>query len=611
MTITRGNPHRLLGSLLAALLAGAACETAPQVSTDAGSTTADASAARQPDAPASLEAGSAARDAVGEEPQAAADAQIPDGGAVRDAAASDAGSAAHTLGGDPADWPMALYDPLASGHNPHERLLGRENVAQLEVKWRFDARSAGHDVAPIHATPVVAADTVYVGSLSGVFYAVDREGRLLWQYHTRPPNPVLATLKATPVGAVLGTGTAPIVGAAVLPAGRPHVIFGDLDGNVYALDRRTGAELWVKSDVDAHPLSGVFGNSLVLAGDSVVVGFASVESMALNLLAETGYECCSFRGVVSALDVESGAEKWRFHTAPPAAPLPSERAPYLRGPSGASVWGQPSYDADTRTIYVGTGANYSPTASGDSTELTDAIVALDADTGTLKWSYQATKNDIWSEGEFNPKSGDTYLDADFGDSPKIYDLPGVGKVVGAGQKTGAYHVLDARSGALVKRTEHLKMFNTLGGFQNLGGYANGIVYEHGTDRLTEPSPLWEDFNGSVLALSPDGERMLWRFDVPLSPLIGGLAIANDVLYVVSPFEEPLLFLSEPEWAFYAVDATSGRVLKRMAFPERAIASPVVSRGRVYVTEGNAAFTVLDLALDTTGGVLCLGLPGSN
>jgi hypothetical protein len=59
-------------------------------------------------------------------------------------------------------WPMALHDPVASGFNPAEKRLGMHNAHQLEVKWMFDADEVDHPVGPIHATPVVLGDTIYV-----------------------------------------------------------------------------------------------------------------------------------------------------------------------------------------------------------------------------------------------------------------------------------------------------------------------------------------------------------------------------------------------------------------------------------------------------------------
>ncbi len=515
----------------------------------------------------------------------------------------------HGGSGGGKDWTMALYDAVGSGHNTKENQLKPGNVHKLKVRWRFDAADAGHEVGPIHATPVVQDDRVYVGSNLGRFYAIDDDGDLLWTYLPLQPNPLLGALVVpSPIGSPINAVATPIVGAAVLPRSKPYVIFGDMDGNLYALNRYTGKQVWVKPNVDGHDLGGVVGNSLMLTDDdTLIVGFASIESYGLQLAA-TGYQCCSFRGMVAAFDVATGHEKWRFRTIPDGEqqPLPADLAPFTIGPSGGDVWGQPTYDEHTDTVYFGTGQNFSPAADGGGTSLTDAIIALDADTGALKWSYQATADDVWVAGLPTPDANGRYYDQDFGDSPKIYKLPGVGRVVGAGQKSGEYHVLDAETGELITRTKHLKTANELGGFQNLGAMANGLIYQHGLNRVGPPGST--SFKGTVMALSPDGTDVEWKIERPNSEIAGGLAVANDVLYFQSPREESGPN-QPPAWALYAVSAKHGNVLKKLQFPGRALSSPVVSRGRVYIGEGNSA--LITLGVDETGGLLCLGLPGDD
>ena len=82
------------------------------------------------------------------------------------------------------------------------------------------------------------------------------------------------------------------------------------------------------------------------------------------------------RDLVTALDVRTGAERWRYETVAAAdvQPLPSALAPFARGPSGADVWATPTYDVETSTVYIGTGQNYSPNAEGTSTPTSDAII---------------------------------------------------------------------------------------------------------------------------------------------------------------------------------------------------------------------------------------------
>lgn len=506
--------------------------------------------------------------------------------------------------GDARDWPMALHDALGTGHNDGETSLGKSTVGKLVVKWRFDKADTGHEVGPIHASPVVMDDRVYVGSNLGRFYAISPNGKPLWTYLPLQPNPLLGSLVVpSPVGSPISAVATPIVGAAVLPRHKPYVIFGDMDGNLYALNRSTGKPVWIKKNVDGHDLGGVVGNSLMLAGDTLIVGFASIESYGLALAAQ-GYPCCTFRGMVAAFDVATGAEKWRFRTIADGEqqPLPPAYAPLKVGPSGGDVWGQPTYDPTTDTVYFGTGQNFTPSPAGGGSEFTDAIIALDAETGALKWSYQATADDVWVAGQPTPDAEGRYYDLDFGDSPKLYKLPGVGRVVGAGQKSGEYHVLDAETGEQISRTEVVQTASELGGLQNLGATAYGLVFQHGLDRVGPVGSA--QFDGKVVALSADGTDVQWSVKRPGSELIGGLAVANGVVYFQSPREEQAG--DDPAWALYAVSAFTGKVLKRLEFPGRALGSPVVSRGRVYVGDGNSAVAML--GVDESGGLICLGLP---
>ena len=379
--------------------------------------------------------------------------------------------------------------------------------------------------------------------------------------------------------------------------------------------RETGEEIWTQPQLDNHPLGGIVGNSLLLLNNKVIIGFSSIEALAIEIQ-DSGipYTCCTYRGMVVALDVKTGNEQWRYETIAEEEnqDLPESFSPFQRGPSGADIWGQPTYDPKTNTLYFGTGQHFSPDITGGSTPTSDAIIALNASTGEEKWVTQVTEGDIWVSGITNPDP-DTgrFVDADFGDSPKIYQLSNGRRVIGAGQKDGRYHVLDARTGEIIKQTKYVEPTNSLGGFQQGGAFAEGIVFQHGLDRIgpITGDPLTQLFNGSVFALSRNGTEELWRFDKFFSPLAGGLAIANGVVYLQSPLEEKTPSSDPPKWAFYALDASTGEVLRRITFDGRALSSPIVSRGRVYLGKGNTgASFVEDLGIDKNGGLICLGLP---
>ena len=509
--------------------------------------------------------------------------------AVGGAAMAARSGAQATKAEDCAGWLLAAYDVAGTANNVAEHKIGKTNAARLAVDWVFDSSRAGTTVRPIHATPVVDNDgNSYVGDFGGTFFAIDASGRLVWSASTLPPTPELSAL--FPGSATL------IVGGAALATRRAYVIFADANGRVYARDRRTGREIWTVASLDANPLGGVVGNSLSIIGDTILVGLSSLENYAF-VLQQNGVaiDCCTHQGGVVALDLATGAVRWRYAAVPQAAALPANQAPYTLGPSGADVWSQPSVDVATNTVYLSTGQNLSPTSDGHSTSTSDAIIALDFRTGAPKWVHQFTSDDIWAVGipNPNPLTGQP-VDMDLGDGPKIYRLANGRMVIGAGQKDGRFHVLDAATGQLVRTTQVIAPRNDLGGFQTGGAVGEGSVFQHGLNATAGFSTCntgacpYQGFDGVVAALTPDGSGVRWTVRVPGSPILGGLALANGVVYFQSPVEEAAPLSDPPQWGFYAVDSASGAILRRLTFPGRAIASPVVANGHVYATSGNGA-----------------------
>lgn len=510
-------------------------------------------------------------------------------------------SSSALLDGSGKDWRMAAYDARGTGNNVEENRLQRSNVARLEVKWTFDAADVGAPVAAIHANPVVADRETYVGSLGGTFYAVTQAGALQWSFDTASPGPLLASVYGN---------KAPILGAAVLPERERSVVFGDIDGRVYKLHRDTGALLW-SFDLDGHDLGGVWGNSLMIAGDTVYVGLASFEPVAPTI---PGRICCSHRGAVVALDLASGATRWRYDVirASEQGPFPQWLIDQLGtvetfGPSGGDIWSQPTLDPQTHTLYVGTGQLFSRAPDGSGPPTHDAVIALDARTGREKWVTHLSDNlDVFRFDIpfFDPVTGQ-HFDKDVADQPKVYRLANGRKVVGAAQKNGQYHVLDAATGARIESTQLIDMVTGEGGFQSGGALDGSTVLEHGVATSSNPAA---PYDGVVMALNPRGTRVKWQVRVPASPLFGSLAVANGVVYFQSPFEEPITAAGNPPtWALYAVHSGTGSVLRRIPFPNaRALNGPAVSRGRVYAGFGSAFGFGLASPL-SDGGVVCFGL----
>ncbi|PSM30919.1 PQQ-binding-like beta-propeller repeat protein [Haliangium sp. UPWRP_2] len=435
------------------------------------------------------------------------------------------------------DWPMYNYDSRGSRWNRAETRLNPRTVARLRVLWRVTTPAA------VSGTPVVVDDSIYVGDGSGQFYALDRSGQLRWQRQ-------------------LAAG---ITGSALVYKNR--VIFGDQGGTIYGLDRGSGALLW-QVRPNPHVAAAIYG-SPTLVGDRVAVGIASNEEV---VAADPNYPCCNFRGSVVMLDPVDGAVRWQTYLI--------SLSEQLSGSAGAAVWSTPTYDEESGSLYVSTSNNYTEPTTGKS----DAIIALDARTGQIRWTNQRTPNDSWNIRY--PFSTD-HPDADFGDSPQVYKLHGR-KVVGAGQKSGFYHVLDAATGVAVNQIQ-VQPGGLLGGLFADSAVAQGVAFAPGnnwTDTTTFP-PL----SGALVAIAGDGSRELWRFTTPASVNIGGIAVAGGVVYFQSLMDDGL----------YALDASSGRLLTRVATGHGS-SGPAVCRGNVYVGTGSFYDPP-----GTPGSIVALGL----
>jgi polyvinyl alcohol dehydrogenase (cytochrome) len=222
-------------------------------------------------------------------------------------------------------------------------------------------------------------------------------------------------------------------------AAKYAVYFGDEKARVRAIDASTGAPLW-ETKVDDHPVARITG-SPVLYKDRLYVPVSSIEEV---LGQNPKYECCKFQGAIAALDAYSGKIIWKTRTItdPPRPFQKNSAGTQMYGPAGAAVWSAPTLDLKRRLIYAGTGNSYTESE----TNTTNAIIAIDMDDGSLKWSNQATPRDAFLVGCFAPGVGNCPKnpgpDVDFGSSPILHTLAGGKQVILAGQKSGFVYALD-------------------------------------------------------------------------------------------------------------------------------------------------------------------------
>jgi polyvinyl alcohol dehydrogenase (cytochrome) len=292
--------------------------------------------------------------------------------------------------------------------------LGAGQVPQLKLKWAFGFAGAGK----ASAQPTVVGGRIFAGSDSGKVYSLDAgSGCIYWTF--KADAPVRSAISIGPVGA------------------QWVAYFGDQRAQAYAVDAATGQLLW-KTRVEDHPAAMITGAPALWEG-RLYVPTSSYEEVTGG---SPKYECCKFRGAVTALDAATGKQIWKSYTIA-EAPHPvrkNKQGTQLWGPSGAGVWSSPTIDPKRHAVYVTTGDAYSDPAAGTS----DSFLAFEMDTGKLLWSRQLTAGDAFNlgcpTGDNCPESKGP--DFDFGCSPNLVDLPNGKRALVAGQKSGMVHALD-------------------------------------------------------------------------------------------------------------------------------------------------------------------------
>lgn len=327
--------------------------------------------------------------------------------------------------------PVSFSYTGSDGNNP--RHLSAEQVglttadlSDLELAWAI----AFPQTSGMRAAPVIIGDTIFYSATdSGRVFALDTDsGCAKWVYES-------------------GTRLRSSMAYDVID-GQGMLVFSDMPGMIHAINAENGEALWVASG-QASENQGMLTGTPVIHEDRIIV---PVSGSGVITGGNPNYECCENHGAVTALDVRTGEKVWEYHTMPVADynGLISSTGVKQRGPSGAPIWTTPTIDADRNQIYVTTGENTSHPTTGTS----DAIIALDLETGEEMWVFQAVENDLWhygclSDGPNCILLDETYsVDYDFG-GPAVLVNTGGRDLVMAGQKSGDLWALDPDTGALV------------------------------------------------------------------------------------------------------------------------------------------------------------------
>lgn len=345
--------------------------------------------------------------------------------------------------------------------------LTTSDIPKLKLKWTFAYPKANR----ARSQPTVHNGVIYVGSQTGTVYALSlNDGCAKWTYKADAEVRVSASLDVAASGE-LNT-----------------LFFGDFNGNVYAINA-TDASLKWKMNLDDHPDLTITG-SPKLHNNILYVPMSSRE---WATAADPDYACCTFRGGVAAINATTGERLWTTYTVKKPTDTGNKNANGVAtfAPSGAPVWNSPTIDSKRNLLYVGSGENYSTPATNSS----DAIIAMDLDSGEIAWTHQALSGDAWNMACFVgggancPKENGP--DLDIGAPPVLFKLSNGKDILLVGQKSGHVFALDPdNDGALLWKRK-------LG----LGGFDGGVHWGIAADKDTLYVPIADvDYN-----LGPDEE----------------------------------------------------------------------------------------------------------
>ena len=293
--------------------------------------------------------------------------------------------------------------------------IDRSNVGSLELAWSL----AFPRVTDMRSQPAIVGDTLYFGDKTGQLYALDRTSGCI-RAHTK-----------------VFSGIRSAITVATLNNGRKLLVFADSLATVFAMDPQSLEVVWQHSARLFN--TSVISGSISYYDDRLFVPISSFEVAAAG---SPSHICCTSHGGVIALDAGTGEQLWQWHATEDATLQGQNSAGQDQyGPSGASVWTTPAVDAKRNRIYIGTGENLTHPA----TDTSDAIIALDMDSGAVAWRFQATVGDVWNAACLNGGANcpeNAGGDFDFGASVIITRDADGNDVLLAGQKSGEVFALD-------------------------------------------------------------------------------------------------------------------------------------------------------------------------
>jgi alcohol dehydrogenase (cytochrome c) len=507
---------------------------------------------------------------------------------------------------EPQNW-LTYSGSYASQRYSLLKQVDLSNVKNLELKWVFQAQS----LQKFETTPLVVDGIMYITQSPNDVVAVDaKTGRAFWVYHYAP-SPA-----ARPCCGIVNRGLA-ILGDSLFMA--------TVDAHLVAIDAKDGHALWNVKLAEAAAGYAATMAPLVVKG-KVIVGVAGGEF--------------GIRGFISAYDAQTGKQAWKFDTIPdPDQPGNDSWRGGDWEHGGGAVWMTGSYDPDLNMTYWGTG-NPGPDFNADQRTgdnlYSDSVLALDPDTGKMKWYFQFSPHDPY---DYDSVQVPVLANANWNGSPR--------KLMLWGNRNGFFYVLDRSTGKFLNGKPFVKVnwasgldasgrpivtpqpagvptypgiqggtnwyspsyspstgLFYLSTWENYGTIFEGVKadYKEGTrftgGANTSPVPGAENptgarngpvntyteamASGGVVALDPATGDKKWKYEMHDVNTSGILTTATD-----------LLFVGGREGYFQALDARTGALLWKQNLGGEIIAGPISFQvdGKQYITiaSGNSLF----------------------
>ena len=377
----------------------------------------------------------------------------------------------------PNEWLLHGRTYAEERHSPLDQ-INTSNVDQIGLSWSFETgTNRGHET-----TPIVKDGVMFITAPWSVVHALDaKTGDLLWTHDPKVER------------AWANNACCDVVNRGVALY-ENSIFFGTIDGRLISLDKNTGTENWSILTIDKSRPYTITGAPRIVKGN-VIIGNGGGEF--------------GVRGYVTAYDVDSGDELWRFYTVPgnPNEPFESPEmeiaaktwsgGKWWEYGGGGTVWDSMAYDPALDTLYIGTG-NGSPwnryvrsPGGGDNLYLS-SIVALDPDTGDYKWHYQTTPGDSW---DYTATQHMILADLEINGQMR--------KVIMQAPKNGFFYVIDRTNGELISAENYVPInWATHVDMETGRPVENPANNYFDTPALTTPGPLG-GHNWQPMAFNPD------------------------------------------------------------------------------------------------------------